>query len=153
MSLWPVSGELENMHWKKSKKCTIRANNPPPFFFIFSLFDSINISYVNNSFQVFKPEYLYKKKKIQRWKTIGKNRIHAGRGYSDHLPIYAVFSTNKYTNYSISQSKQDSTTDISFLYKIENLENTITLKNVIVIYKNKSNAIIKQLDNRSIYVY
>ena len=26
----------------------------------------------------------------------GKNKIHQGRGYSDHLPIYASFSTEKY---------------------------------------------------------
>ncbi len=128
-------------------------NTPDNILLSTYLFDSKDVSYVNNSFQVFKPEYLYKNNKIQRWKIIGKNRIHAGHGYSDHLPIYAVFSTNEYTNYSKSKSKQGATNDISYLYKIENLDKDITLKNIVVIYKKKSNAIIKQLDNRAIYIY
>ncbi len=129
-------------------------NNTPDNILLSSyLFDNKDVSYVNNSFQVFRPEYLYKHNKIQRWKILGKNRIHAGRGYSDHLPIYAVFSTNEYSNYTISKNNQGSITDISYLYKIENVDKAIILKNVIVIYKNKSNAIIKQLNNRAIYIY
>jgi len=129
-------------------------NNTPDNILLSSyLFDRKDISYIGNSFQVFKPNYLYKNNKIQRWKISGKNRIHKGKGYSDHLPIYAVFSTSEYTNYTTSKPNNSLTTDISYLYKIENLEETVTLKDVVLIYKNKSNAIIKQLDNRAVYIY
>lgn len=111
-----------------------------------ALFDSKKISYVKNSFKAFKPNYLYKNKKINRWQM--KSRIHQGFGYSDHLPIIAKFSTKK-------QEKQieKKINNISQLYEIENLKEDIVLKNVIVIYKNKKNAILKQKNDRAIFLY
>ena len=58
------------------------------------LYDNKGIAYVDNSFGRFTPEYLFYKKGIYRWQRArrGKGR-HLGKGYSDHLPIFAYFST------------------------------------------------------------
>lgn len=58
------------------------------------LYDNKGISYVDNSFGRFSPGYLFYKKGIYRWQISkrGKGR-HLGKGYSDHLPIFALFST------------------------------------------------------------
>jgi exonuclease III len=54
-----------------------------------SLYNQQNIEYIKNSFTVYKPSYLIKGKRIQRWKM--RKRKHIGKGYSDHLPIIANF--------------------------------------------------------------
>ncbi len=59
-----------------------------------TLFDGKGLDYVNDSFGVLKRHYLFHKKGyIFRW-VIKKGR-HQGKGYSDHLPIYAFFSTSR----------------------------------------------------------
>jgi len=130
-----------------------KGNNNTPDHILLSktLFDTSNISYVHNSFSVFKPTYLYKNNKITRWKTKGKNKEHLGIGYSDHLPLFAMFTTTSIgKKQPISRSNQ---LTISQLYQKEHLENDINLSNVIVIYKDKQNAIIKQKNGRAIYIY
>jgi len=129
-----------------------RGDNNTPDNIIISkgLFDNNNISYVDNSFQVFKPNYLYKNNKIQRW------NIKKKYGYSDHLPIVATFSTNlqKY-DFKINSTKNKikKPHTIDYLYKIQNINN-YNINNVIVIYKNKKIAIIKKDKNsRAIMIY
>ena len=57
-----------------------------------SMFDKKGIDYVNNSFKVFKADYLFTKRGyINRWRY--KNGKHQAKGYSDHLPVYAYFDT------------------------------------------------------------
>ncbi len=57
----------------------------------YTLFDSKNIDYINKSFRVFKPYYLFTKKHwVNKWQY--KNKKHQGKGYSDHFPIYAKFT-------------------------------------------------------------
>lgn len=127
------------------------SNTPDNILLSASLFDNQGISYINNSFNVFKPSYLYKNDKISRWKIKGKNRTHEGIGFSDHLPIYASFSTNKiFGNEHIKKKKIIS---ISDLYAKDNLNETARVYNATVIYKHHDNAIIKQKDNRAIYIY
>ena len=59
------------------------------------LIDSEGIDYKDNSYSVFKGVGTVNKKgKIARWKR-GKNKVHLGKGFSDHLPIYADFSVKK----------------------------------------------------------
>lgn len=115
-----------------------------------ALFDNENISYINNSFDSFNQQYLYKNNKIVRWKTIGKERKHVGIGYSDHLPIFASFSTS---SKFINQNTNTKINNISDIYKIENLQNSIELKDVIVLYKSGNNAIIKQKKDKAVFVY
>lgn len=110
------------------------------------MFDNKKISYVSNSFLIFKPEYLYKNKRVNRWQI--KNSVHTGKGYSDHLPILAKFSTSKQEKQNIKEIKR-----IEDLYKIENLETEVLLKDCIVLLKDDKNIIIKQKDNRAIFIY
>jgi endonuclease/exonuclease/phosphatase family metal-dependent hydrolase len=58
------------------------------------LYDNKGITYIDNSFGRFTPGYLFYKKGIYRWQRAkkGKGR-HLGKGYSDHLPVFASFST------------------------------------------------------------
>ena len=57
-----------------------------------ALIDNKGIEYIPNSFGVFIPDYLLRSKgRIYRWQQRGKNRTHIGKGFSDHLPIYADF--------------------------------------------------------------
>lgn len=134
--------DLNNKNRFSSK---FRGHNSTPDHIIVSsgLFDTKNISYKNESFKVFKPSYLYQNSKINRWNN------HKQSGYSDHLPIYATFTTSKFKNSTIKQIKYSKNT-ISSLYDIDTLNNNIDLKNIIVIYKYKNNAILKQQNNRAI---
>ncbi len=130
-----------------------RNNTPDNIIIPKSLFDNKKISYITKSFKVFKPKYLYKNNTIIRWKM--NKKVHIGYGFSDHLPIIATFSTSKSKRNLIKKIKnKDEVLDkISYLYNKEKLVNDILLNNVIVIYKNKNNAIIKQKNNRAIYLY
>ena len=59
------------------------------------MFDEKGIDYVNNSFKVFKADYLFTKRGyINRWRY--KNGKHQAKGYSDHLPVYAYFDIKPY---------------------------------------------------------
>jgi len=109
-----------------------------------SLFDNYNISYVDKSFKVFKPSFLYKNNKIIRW------NINKSKGYSDHLPIYAYFSTNHQTYFSTTYKQ--STNKISTLYTKQSISD-FSIKNAIVIYKTKKIVIVKQLNDRAVMIY
>ena len=57
------------------------------------LADDKGVEYVRSSFKRFEAPYLFKQKKIYRWqqsRTYPKH--HTAKGYSDHLPVYALFS-------------------------------------------------------------
>ncbi len=84
-----------------------------------------------------------------------KNRIHQGYGYSDHLPIYAEFSTNKENRNLVKKLElnKEELSKISHLYKKTKLIKPAILKDIIVIYKNRNSAIIKQKDDKAIYIY
>ena len=58
------------------------------------LYDNKGIGYVDNSFNRFCPEYLFLNNRIYHWQRAGNRKgRHLGAGYSDHLPIFAYFST------------------------------------------------------------
>ncbi len=59
----------------------------------YSLLDGKGIDYIAKSFNRFRAPYLIKKGRINRWKISRKHPLHhTGRGFSDHLPIFAKFS-------------------------------------------------------------
>jgi len=115
-----------------------------------TMFDGKGVDYINDSFKVFKPAYLFHKKGyINRWQY--KYDRHLGKGYSDHLPIVANFSTKPY----IFDKNRDKVLNgnISNLYN-KVLNSSIYLKEAKVIFKSKYHAIIKQHKNgRAIFVY
>lgn len=62
------------------------------------LYDNKGISYSDNSFDKFQPDYLFKENTIYRWQMTERGRgKHVGKGYSDHLPIFAYFSTEPFS--------------------------------------------------------
>lgn len=113
-----------------------------------SLFDIKNISYINDSFNVFHFPYLYKNNRIYRW------NLHKKNGYSDHLPIYAFFSTNKQKSIQKKPIIKDTrTVMISKLYNVQQITD-YRITNVTVIYKAKHLAILKQSNlDRAIMLY
>ncbi len=61
------------------------------------LYDDKGISYSDNSFNKFQADYLFKEKAVYRWQRAEKGMgRHLGKGYSDHLPIAAYFSTKPF---------------------------------------------------------
>lgn len=141
-----------------SYKYKSQNNTPDNIILSPALLDSKKISYIHKSFKVFKPNYLYHNKKILRWKMKGKryNKVHVGSGYSDHLPIYASFSTSKDKTNPIKEilkSDKKEIHKINDLYTKISLEKPVIIKDAIVIYKTKIGAIIKQTNNRAIYLY
>ena len=108
------------------------------------LVDNIGITYINKSFNVFKKQYLFRGKYIKRWD------FRHFSGYSDHLPIYAKFSSNSNQNY---QQKIKKILNISNLYNLDQITSKVLIKNVCVIAKFKNSGVIKQINNRAIFVY
>ena len=143
--------ETLEKHWET--KFRNQNNTPDNIIIPPALLDTKRISYIHKSFKIFKPKYLYKNKQVQRWKM--KNRIHQGYGYSDHLPIYAEFSTNKESRNLVKKLEltKEEINKISHLYKKTKLIKPAILKDIIVIYKNRNSAIIKQKDDKAIYIY
>lgn len=57
-----------------------------------ALADGKGIEYVQGSFRRFDAPYLFYKGKPYRWQlSRGRPKHHIGEGYSDHLPIFALF--------------------------------------------------------------
>lgn len=120
-----------------------------------TLFDKKGIEYVNNSFRVFRKVYLFTKRGyINRWQY--KKGKHRGKGYSDHLPLYAYFDTKPYVPGADKVAVQTKrvTKNIEYFYTKEVLENEVLLHDAVVIWKHKGNAIIKQSkEGRGVFLY
>ena len=120
-----------------------------------SLFDKKGIEYVSGSFRVFKREYLFTKKGyINRWQY--RKQKHQGKGYSDHLPLYALFDTKPYrANRSIDTRPRGQTVEnIEYFYTHKHLKDEVILKDVVVLFKRGNHAIIKQTpQGRAIFIY
>ncbi|HUV51131.1 MAG TPA: endonuclease/exonuclease/phosphatase family protein [Anaerolineae bacterium] len=72
-------------------------NSPDSIIVSKGLYDEKGISYIDNSFDKFDPDYLFKGKAIYQWQRAKKGRgRHLGKGYSDHLPVFACFSTEPF---------------------------------------------------------
>jgi exonuclease III len=124
-----------------------RKNTPDHIILSRSLFDNKNISYIQNSFNVYKEPYLFKKSKPFRWNH------KKSKGYSDHLPIFATFTTDKINRFNKSKKIHTNYSKISQLYTIDTLHKPIIVHNLILLYKYKKHAIIKQLNGRAILYY
>jgi hypothetical protein len=142
-----------------SSKFRAQNNTPDSILVPPALFDTKKVSYIPNSFEVFKPDYLYKDNIVNRWQMGGNkfSKIHKGEGFSDHLPIYAKFSINKEDlNILRKMERNEEKSDlisISYLYEKEKLIEPLIINNAIVIYKDEEKAIIKRENDRAIYIY
>ena len=119
-----------------------------------TLFDGKNIDYINHSFKVFKSPILFTKKGyINSWKMKGSK--HTGKGYSDHLPVYAYFDLKPYVA-SKNDLKQKMPVEkkIDYLYTVDTLDVPVILKNAVVVLKRGRYAVIKQHpEGRGIFLY
>ncbi|MDA8404276.1 MAG: hypothetical protein M0Z56_08805, partial [Desulfobacteraceae bacterium] len=74
-----------------------RKNTPDSILISAGLYDAEGVNYVDNSFHVFAPDYLFKDNRIYRWQRGGRGRgRHLGKGFSDHLPVVAEFTTQPF---------------------------------------------------------
>ncbi|WP_281950492.1 endonuclease/exonuclease/phosphatase family protein [Nitrosophilus kaiyonis] len=113
-----------------------------------SMFDKYGVNYIDNSFNVFRPKYLYKNRHIYRWKI--KRDRHLGKGYSDHLPIYAIFDTKPFYDkkeFTLKKIK------IKNLYEQKPKEFDAIIENAAVLLRYKNIAIIKRGNDRAIMIY
>ena len=118
------------------------------------MFNGKGFDYVNDSFAVFKAPYLFTKKGyINSWQY--KNGKHLGKGYSDHLPVYAFLDSKPYVSdkHRMKASKTVNK-NIEYLYQIDLLEQPVELKDVVVVLKRGRYAVVKQTANgRGIFLY
>ncbi len=119
----------------------------------YTMFDGKGIDYVNNTFRVFHRAYLFTKKGyVNHWEY--KSGKHTGRGYSDHFPLIATFDLKPYRfeePKSISAMQEGS---IEKLYTVGKLQAPLQLKDVVVVLKRGSHAVIKQKPSgRGVFVY
>jgi endonuclease/exonuclease/phosphatase family metal-dependent hydrolase len=84
-----------------------RKNSPDGFILPRALYDNTGITYVDNSFDKFDPGFLFDdRKNIFRWQRADRGRgKHLGRGYSDHLPVFALFTTEPFQPAAGGQEK------------------------------------------------
>jgi len=118
-----------------------------------SLFDGRGIDYVDGSFGVFKPRYLFTKRGyINDWRV--KNGKHTARGYSDHLPIFAEFDTKPFVLSKEKCRHKSVVGTIESLYLKERLDSPVILKNVAVVLKRGRYGVIKQSpEGRGIFLF
>jgi len=124
------------------------------------LYNEGGISYVDNSFDKFDPDYLFKENAVYRWQRgKGGKGKHLGQGYSDHLPIFASFSTEPFHFKAYHAHAKDipelrsEIKRISDLYPSRIGNVNYLVRSCFVIYKHEDNAIIKQENGRAIFVY
>jgi endonuclease/exonuclease/phosphatase family metal-dependent hydrolase len=134
-----------------------RKNSPDSIIVPRALYDAAGISYVDNSFDKFDPDYLFEDNRVFRWQRAdrGEGR-HLGRGYSDHLPVFARFSTAPFRGADISESvarKPSGIMRIADLYDDPVDSLPVRIENAVVIYKHQDSAVIKQKNGRAVYVY
>ncbi len=124
-----------------------------------SLADGRSWEYRRGSFGVYRPRYLFGEHgEIRRWEY--RHGRHIGRGYSDHLPIYAKLETlapgksRARAPKAEAQASKCPKTDIATLQKLRSLENPRCLQGVVVIFKRGRHAVIQQRpDGPAILVY
>jgi endonuclease/exonuclease/phosphatase family metal-dependent hydrolase len=118
-----------------------------------SMFDGKGIDYVDNSFSVYKAKYLFTKEGyINRWKY--KNKRHQGKGYSDHLPLYASFDMKPYFSDKKKIIANKEIQNIEYFYNKSSLNHLVVLKDVFVLFKRGNHAVIKQSPKgRAIILY
>ncbi len=118
-----------------------------------SMFDGKGIDYVNGSFGIFKADYLFTKKGyINSWQIKGTK--HTGRGYSDHLPIYALFDTKPFVHTAKYMLPKPRIGTIETLYQKKKLDAPVDLEHTAVVLKRGRYAVLKQRPKgRGIFVF
>ncbi|MBA2882876.1 endonuclease/exonuclease/phosphatase family metal-dependent hydrolase [Desulfosalsimonas propionicica] len=143
-------------HRRWSARFFGRPQSPDAILLPAALYDDHGISYLDNSFDRFDPGYLFDRHRIRRWQRADQGRgRHLGRGYSDHLPVYACLQTGPFVfrPETTSPVKSLEKAEIADLYNAKAGAVRFALKNCAVIYRHGDNAVIKQPGGRAVYVY
>lgn len=133
-----------------------RPQSPDAILLPAALYDDHGISYLDNSFDRFDPGYLFDRHRILRWQRADRGRgRHLGRGYSDHLPVYACLQTGPFAFQPKApvSAEPPEKAQIADLYHSRTGAVHFELKNCAVIYRHGDNAVIKQPGGRAVYVY
>lgn len=117
----------------------------------YSLLNGKNIDYINNSFGVFKRKYLFHKRGyILRWQY--KKGKHKGVGYSDHLAVYAKFSTKAYIkdncNIRLGSIRELLEKDIELPIALKRVQVVSRFKNGVYIQSDETKIAIFGIDKR-----
>ena len=118
------------------------------------MFNGKGLDYVNDSFSVFKAPYLFTKKGyINAWEY--KYGKHLGKGYSDHLPVYALFDNKPYkADKNSNKTSKTASKTIEYLYTTDSLMQPVELKDAVVVLKRGKYAVLKQTPKgRGIFLY
>ncbi len=133
-----------------------RKNSPDSIIVSKGLYDGSGIAYVDNSFDKFDPQYLFQDDRIYRWQRADKGKgRHLGKGYSDHLPVFARFTTQAYKKTAPGALLQNNPEEaaIADLYQMNPGSCSCRLRECRVIYRSGDHAVIKQEQGRAIYIY
>ncbi len=117
------------------------------------LLDAKGVSYVDNSFEKFDPNYLFCGGFVCRWQRADRGRgRHLGKGFSDHLPLKARFAPRPH---SFRQGSRDllETVPVSQLYRSGTGRVNFRLEDCTVIFTHGKHTVIKQQGGRAILVY
>ena len=146
-----------------------------------SLHDGKSWEYQEGSFGVFKPKYLFGKRgRVNRWEY--RHSKHTGKGYSDHLPVYASFGLGEGAVSSkeeglwekllalftpsdmdtlqeqpvriVMPKSEIQVSSITDLISLERITVPVKLQDIKVIWKSRDSAVIKQSEQgRAILLY
>lgn len=113
-----------------------------------SMMDGKGIDYLNDSFTVFKKSYLFHTKGyIYRWEY--RKKRHTRKGYSDHLPVMASFSTQPYQRANCTISN----TTIEQLTHQVTLSFPLRLQQVDVVKSEKNKVTLQDQSGKDIEVF
>ncbi|MBS3731323.1 MAG: hypothetical protein KGY42_00325 [Desulfobacterales bacterium] len=133
-----------------------RPQSPDAVLLPAALYDDHGISYVDNSFDKFDPGYLFSGDVVNRWQRTENGRgRHLGRGYSDHLPVYACFTTSAFSPRTEPAvcAGQFENARIANLYASKTGAVRHRVKRCAVIYRDKDNAVVRHKGGRAVYIY
>ena len=133
-----------------------RPQSPDAVLLPAALYDDHGISYVDNSFDKFDPGYLFSGGVVNRWQRTENGRgRHLGRGYSDHLPVYACFTTSGFSpraEPAVCAGRFENAR-IADLYASKTGAVRHRVKRCAVIYRHQDSAVVRNRGGRAIYIY
>ena len=128
-------------------------NSPDHIIVSPGLYDNQGISYIDNSFDKFDPGYLFEGGRIKRWQRENQGRgRHLGRGFSDHLPVFAWFAPQPFS-YRHDAPYPEETVSIAALYDSKTGRVNYHVRRCAVIYKHQKYTVVKQKNGRAILLY
>ncbi|MFW5936674.1 MAG: endonuclease/exonuclease/phosphatase family protein [Desulfosalsimonas sp.] len=142
---------------KKRRRWSVRyygrPGSPDHLLLSSGLYDEKGISYIDNSFDKFDPDLLFRGSAIYRWQRAQKGRgRHLGKGFSDHLPLFLWLAEKPFQRRRTVPYPLE-VISIAQLYHSKTGRVNCRLKNCAVIYTHRKFTVIKQPGGRAILIY